>query len=136
MSALFEQELAVVRARLGAEEPVTPAAGGEQVTPTRPEAFGHRAGLDAFMTGYAFGCYALESSRGPSVEAGGELEGLAGMKNKLASRSGNWNIPLCILKSHFAKTSSTHHAAQERKKEMLRQVGRETEEGVAAEHAM
>ena len=71
------------------------------------------------MTGYAFGCYAVESSHGEVVEAGQELAGLADMRNKLASRVGNWRVPLHILKSHFAKTSSTHAVAQERMGKML-----------------
>ena len=71
------------------------------------------------MTGYTFGCYAVESSHGEVVEAGQELAGLADMRNKLASRVGNWRVPLHILKSHFAKTSSTHAVAQERMGKML-----------------
>ena len=37
------------------------------------------------MTGYTFGCYAVESSHGEVVEAGQELAGLADTRNKLAS---------------------------------------------------
>ena len=44
------------------------------------------------MTGYTFGCYAVESSHGEVVEAGQELAGLADMRDKLASRVGNWRL--------------------------------------------
>ena len=71
------------------------------------------------MTGYAFGCYAVESNHGEVVEAGQELARLEDMRNKLASRVGNLRVPLHILKSHFAKTSSTHTVAQERMRKML-----------------
>ena len=132
MAAVFAQDLAAVRARLNAEEvassdvkgreeaAVQPAVGVGGVETARPAAFGHRAGFDAFMTGYAFGCYALEScGDGERVESGAELVGLEDMRNKLASRRGNWKVPLCILKSHFASTSSTHSVARERMKELL-----------------
>lgn len=114
MAVLFERDLAAVRARLS-------GCGEEQVKTAKPASFGHRAGFDAFMTGYTFGCYAVESSSG-GMEAGEELAGLADMRNKLASRGGNWKVPLHILKSHFAKTSSTHSLARERMREMLCQA--------------
>lgn len=78
------------------------------------QVFGHRAGSDAFMTGYAFGCYAVTSSRSADVASGEELCGLKEMRNSLASRPATWKVPLQILKSRFVKTSSTHSVAQER----------------------
>ena len=53
------------------------------------------------------------------MEAGQEFARLADMRNKLASRVGNWRVPLHIVKSHFAKTSSTHAVVQERMRKML-----------------
>lgn len=108
MTVQFRQDLTAIRAKLS-------GCGHDQVKAVRP-AFGHRAGFDAFMTGYAFGCYAVELSSGGEVE---RLEGLEGMKNRLASRVANWKVPLHILKSHFAKTSSTHAIAKERMKETM-----------------
>ena len=117
MTVLFEKDLVAVRARLS-----TSGGGGEEGSTgaprqtDRPAGFGHRVGFDAFMTGYAFGCYAVESNHGEVVEAGQELARLEDMRNKLAS---NLRVPLHILKSHFAKTSSTHTVAQERMRKML-----------------
>ncbi len=87
--------------------------------------FGHRAGFDAFMTGYSFAsiavslCTAKENGssgaccmaevaveRGQGILAG-ELEE---MRNKLANR--RKAFPLHILKSHFTSTSQQHKNAQ------------------------
>ena len=131
MTVLFRDELAAIRTKLQSQQPETlgketaggkaEAANGKPETPTSkavPMAFGHRAGFDAFMTGYSFGCYAVQSSSSGE----GVLTGLQGMRNKLASRPGrNWTVPLHILKSHFAKTSSTHATASERLKALATQ---------------
>ena len=79
--------------------------------------FGHRAGFDAFMTGYSFAsiavslCKASSSSNGGEREREGMLHELREMKNKLANRGKLF--PLHILKSHFANTSQQHKTAQD-----------------------
>lgn len=64
-----------------------------------PRMKGHRAGFDAFMTGYCFAWYRVElvNSKGTNIED---------TKNKvyLAAK----DMPLTIMKSHFVKTSSSH----------------------------
>ena len=81
-----------------------------------PQLHSHRAGVDAFMTGYCFAYYCLEKgerSHGrPRVsdnhsKAASWLGELVCVRNKLAL-SGK-PIPLQICKSHFAKTSQNHH---------------------------
>ena len=107
MAELFQEELETAKLRL------------QSSTPAKRPSFGHRAGFDAFMTGYAFAFYILkqldssrpdDSSVGRS--AGGMLEGLAGMRNKLANRGKT--VPLLIAKSHFARTSEGHRKAWNR----------------------
>ena len=104
---LFRDDFAAARAKLNGdtEKPVRPAR----------QMFGHRAGSDAFMTGYAFGCYAVMDSCRTDVASGDELCGLREMRNSLASRSATWKVPLQILKSKFVKTSSTHALAKGRR---------------------
>ena len=96
--------------------------GGENLK-LKPS-FGHRAGFDAFMTGYSFASIAVSlyhkaRGNGPCHRADGEgerglQEKLAGelgeMRNKLANRKNKF--PLHILKSHFTCTSQEHKNAQ------------------------
>lgn len=144
MSVVFQEELAAARAKLQASR--------QEEAPSQPStrarsSLGHRAGFDAFMTGYAFACYALQSwerSERSGTERGGErrkeeevskeggrteregeesapswpLGGVAGMRNTLPSRARNWKVPLHILKSHFTKTSSTHTTAKVRMRQL------------------
>ena len=64
-----------------------------------PRMKGHRAGFDAFMTGYCFACYQVEliSSKVINIEE---------TKNKVYLVAKD--MPLTIMKSHFVKTSSGH----------------------------
>ena len=64
-----------------------------------PRMKGHRAGFDAFMTGYCFACYQteLENSKNTTIEES---------RNKIYLTAKD--MPLTILKSHFVKTSSNH----------------------------
>jgi len=106
LTELFQQDLEAARAKLTAPD-------------SRKPSFGHRAGFDAFMTGYTFACYAvkqgqalLRSSEG-SVAFSREslMAGLSPMQNCLANRGRP--IPMHIAKSHFAKTSAAHRTTQE-----------------------
>lgn len=122
ISQLFQSELATARAKL--LEPQ------QQVKTSVRSSLGHRAGFDAFMTGYALACYAMRSSDAKLAEDKDEtgsdfpqpLAGLADMKNCLPSRAKNWKVPLHILKSHFVKTSASHSIASQRMKQLASQL--------------
>ena len=85
--------------------------GGTSTLDLKPS-FGHRAGFDAFMTGYVFAYYALTrtkaretaESEAPFNEV--VIAGLSSMKNRL--NNGNRTVPLILAKSQFVKTSQTH----------------------------
>lgn len=63
---------------------------------------GHRAGFDAFMTGYTFAAYLAHSNTsGTSVES---LESAVKNKVYLMSKS----FPLSVQKSAFSKVSASH----------------------------
>ena len=80
-----------------------------------PQLRSHRAGVDAFMTGYCFAHYCLERVEGSRGRVSGDHskctswlgELVASVRNKVAL-SGK-SIPLQICKSHFARTSQNHH---------------------------
>ena len=107
IAELFQEELESAKMRL------------QYPAPAKRPSFGHRAGFDAFMTGYAFAFYVLkqlgDSSVGRSAES--MLGGLAAMKNKLANRGKS--VPLQIARSHFAKTSEGHRKAWNRTWSMM-----------------
>ena len=79
-----------------------------------PQLRSHRAGVDAFMTGYCFAHYCLERGEGSRGRVSGDHskctswlgELVASVRNKVAL-SGK-SIPLHICKSHFAQTSQNH----------------------------
>ena len=78
-----------------------------------PQLSGHRAGLDAFMTGYCFASYVLSlaASSGKEKEMAsfpGLLEAVSDMSNKIAL--GGKPIPLLVTKSLYCSTSACHQA--------------------------
>lgn len=110
LSELFECELTAAKERLNQSEAGSSWTGRDDVK-LKPS-FGHRAGFDAFMTGYSFASIAVslcKASRGER-ERDKVLDGLSEMKNKLANRGKPF--PLHILKSHFTNTSQQHKTAQ------------------------
>ena len=68
-------------------------------TITLPRMNGHRAGFDAFMTGYCFAFYEQNHEALCS-------EGVKEWRNKVYLTAKD--VPLLIMKSHFAKTSAQH----------------------------
>lgn len=83
--------------------------------------FGHRAGFDAFMTGYVFAYYAVTQTKLDPSKTNGHLSaldhellpldeamiaGLSSMTNRLSNK--NKSVPLILAKSQFAKTSQIH----------------------------
>ena len=80
--------------------------------PERPS-YGHRAGFDAFMTGYIFAHFALTQTPQPletmyKSQSFNEamIAGLSSMRNRLGNR--NKSVPLILVKSQFCKTSQGH----------------------------
>ncbi len=109
MSTLFKKELSAAKTHFAQTTP----------PPPRQPSFGHRAGFDAFMTGFVFGCYALRADPSPSPSPSlkrVDLEGLAEVRNCLIRKATSSRIPLRVVKSHFTKNSSTHQVARERLK--------------------
>lgn len=120
LTIAFQRELATARANLN-QSGLGQQAKESSINPRRCRpSYGHRAGFDAFMTAFAFACYAVQSSL-KLVEEGGRvsLEGLADVNNCLACRPRNRKFPLRIVKSHFTKTSATHATAGERMKRLV-----------------
>lgn len=81
-------------------------------TPLKPS-FGHRAGFDAFMTGYVFAYYTLTQAKdwptaGTNCKGYNEamIAGLSPMRNRL--NNGNRAVPLILAKSQFVKNSQAH----------------------------
>ena len=78
--------------------------------------YGHRAGFDAFMTGYVFAHFALSqnSHQKPSTTESDDsrefdeavIAGLSSMRNRLSNR--NKSVPLILARSQFDKTSPGH----------------------------
>ena len=106
--------------------PLSPANDSDLLSPSRaPDSstaphgqkpsFGHRAGFDAFMTGYIFAYYAqakmcLDSHRLPSPDTltldKAMIVGLSPMRNRLSNK--NKPVALILAKSQFANTSKAH----------------------------
>ena len=66
---------------------------------------GHRAGFDAFMTGYCMATYLLQLGK-RSNENELTLSSLAEIANKLSLPQKD--VPLQITRSHFSKPSPSH----------------------------
>lgn len=62
-----------------------------------PRLNGHRAGFDAFMTGYCFAFYRIHIAGNDSMQK---------LSNKIYLTGKD--VPLNVMKSHFAKTSSQY----------------------------
>ena len=115
LSKLFEYELSAAKAKFSDGGSHQPPCGQDSVNmklKLKPS-FGHRAGFDAFMTGYSFASVSVD--HGTVVASEHErkshpLSGLEEMKNKLANRGKAF--PLQVIKSHFATTSQHHRSAQ------------------------
>lgn len=85
------------------------AVSGGSIGPAQKPSFGHRAGFDAFMTGYVFAYFAAVTNPNKrSVSSLNEamIAGLSPMRNRLSNR--NKPVPLILAKSQFEKTSQTH----------------------------
>ena len=87
--------------------------------PSTPQHSGHRAGVDAFMTGYCFASYMLRlasCSRKEKEIAGfpGLLEAMSDMSNKIAL--GGKPVPLLVTKSLYCSTSACHQAHKAHRK--------------------
>ena len=117
LSRLFDAEIAAAKGRLEERviNPAHVASNALEATPTSLTQFrSHRSGVDSFMTGFAFTCYALQAMRD-----GGDgnhdnrrdqllLSGLSEVRNCLASRRrGQHHLPITIFKSKYAKNSSS-----------------------------
>lgn len=128
LDSLFEEELAVAKRRLRELEDeeavaeVTATEHGESVHPhdgaqnggaslIRP---GHRAGVDAYMTGYCFACYGLRLAGEKLVIAEERETLLEEVRNKVTL--GGKNFPLLLTQSSYSNTSTHHRAIQERRK--------------------
>ena len=107
LAELFKSEISSAKAKFSEEH----SEVGETLQ-TKPS-FGHRAGFDAFMTGYSFASAAVSSQRksGESEKGCGSLSGVEEMKNKLASRRRGQVFPLQVMQSHFTSTSQQHKTA-------------------------
>ena len=121
LPCLLETEIAAAKARL-ADAMATSSLGAISTASNKPGPRGanfhsHRAGIDAFMTGFIFTCYALQATCEGGVAGGNrhDLSGLADMKNCLASRRrGQHHLPLTIFKSNYAR-NSTHFTSNKEK---------------------
>lgn len=128
LDSLFEEELAAAKRRLRelddeeAAAEVTATEHSESVQPCdkaqnekasliRP---GHRAGVDAYMTGYCFTCYGLQLAGEKLVIAEERETLLEEVRNKVTL--GGKNFPLLLTQSSYSNTSTHHRAIQERRK--------------------
>lgn len=75
----------------------------------------HKAGVDAFMTGFCFACYVLRLAASSGEVMGVAsfpklLESVGDMANKIAL--GGKPVPLLVTKSVYSSTSACHRAYQ------------------------
>lgn len=109
LSEIFESDLSTAKAKFTEGENHVSCLQDSPNVKFKPS-FGHRAGFDAFMTGYSFACIAISLRKLTSEPKSGWLSGVEEMKNKLANRAKA--IPLHVTKSHFTNTSQQHRIAQ------------------------
>ena len=77
---------------------------------------GHRAGFDAFMTGYCMATYLLQLGK-KNDENELTLSSLVDVSNKLCLTKKD--VPLQITRSHFIRPSASHTEKLKRLKEQL-----------------
>ena len=108
LSELFECDLSAAKEKFSERQ----AGSGEERDGKLKPSFGHRAGFDAFMTGYSFASIAVSLWKtGNSRDREGMLAELTEMKNKLSNRGKVF--PLLVTKSHFTNTSQQHKIARD-----------------------
>lgn len=111
LSELFESDLSAAKAKF-TEGEIHASCLQDSPTVALEPSFGHRAGFDAFMTGYCFACISISLRKLTSEKTRDWLSGVEEMKNKLANRGKA--IPLHVTKSFFTNTSQQHRIAQSR----------------------
>ena len=77
---------------------------------------GHRAGFDAFMTGYCMATYLLQLGKKSDANEL-SLSSLVDVSNKLSLTKKD--VPLQITRSHFIRPSASHTEKLKRLKEQL-----------------
>ena len=87
-----------------------------QLNSTKTRDCGHRAGFDAFMTGYCMATYLLQLGK-KNDENELTLSSLVDVSNKLCLTKKE--VPLQITRSHFIRPSATHTEKLKRLKEQL-----------------
>lgn len=96
-------------------DPLTASADSSSPITAQKPSFGHRAGFDAFMTGYIFAYYAITQDSNSHKDDTtldtltldeAMIAGLSPMRNRLSNRSKS--VPVILAKSQFAKTSQAH----------------------------
>ena len=86
---------------------------------------GHRAGFDAFMTGYCMATYLLQlGKKGDENEL--TLSSLVDISNKLSLTKKD--VPLQITRSHFIRPSVSHSEKLKRLKEQIVSGSSDTQE--------
>ncbi len=80
---------------------------------------GHRAGFDAFMTGFIFAFYTARYGKIRSLASSVNMDDLGMEEYKNKVYLGGKDIPLPITKSVFAKTSKDHRAKLEKLQRMM-----------------
>ena len=116
LESLFEEELAATKKRL------TEKAGDVKATQTEAMLLhspGHRAGTDAYMTGYSFACYGLRLAGEKLVDADERGTLLEEVKNKITL--GGKPFPLLLTKSSYTTTSQNHRAMTEKRNKKMDQ---------------
>ena len=109
LSEIFESDLSAAKAKFIEGEHHDKCLQDSPNVKLKPS-FGHRAGFDAFMTGYSFACISISLRKLASEQKSSWLSSVGEMKNKLANRGKA--IPLHVTKSLFTNTSQQHRIVQ------------------------